>query len=258
LVAELGEPLEDGQTLRDDCPECGRRKTFTITRRDEGLVYNCYSANCDLDGGVVGASNRPRILTPGEMDRPKRKLPEPFAEPLVKLVTSQEEELNERFNLHAGSYRGVRWCPTMRRYAFPILGPLGERRGYVLRSLDPSVYPKALTHLECDAPALSWHRTDSTAPVVAVEDIPSALRLWAAGHNAVALLGTSCGADKAAELSYASKRIVWALDADATKTAVHLERRHRFLFDGSVVAVLKCDIKDMTEEEFDEFRNFYL
>jgi hypothetical protein len=184
----------------------------------------------------------------------------PFDEPLTQLVISQEEHLYDKFSLSYEALRlgRVRYCDTMHRFAFPVLGPKGQRRGFVLRSTEPRVSPKALTHMECDEPALAWYNAKGADPVVVVEDIPSALRLGAAGHKSVALLGTSCGAYKFQEIQQHTDAIVWALDPDATRIAQRLHRRYYFFVGRSTVATLKHDIKDMTEGTFDEFRGLYI
>ena len=43
--------LTNGDTKRMDCPECGGRKTFTITNNMGSLVWNCYKAGCHVSGG---------------------------------------------------------------------------------------------------------------------------------------------------------------------------------------------------------------
>ncbi|UAW59105.1 DNA primase [Roseobacter phage CRP-345] len=43
--------LTNGDTKRMDCPECGGRKTFTITNNMGSIVWNCYKAGCTVSGG---------------------------------------------------------------------------------------------------------------------------------------------------------------------------------------------------------------
>ena len=43
--------LTNGDTKRMDCPECGGRKTFTITNNMGSIVWNCYKAGCIVSGG---------------------------------------------------------------------------------------------------------------------------------------------------------------------------------------------------------------
>ena len=43
--------LTNCDTKRMDCPECGGRKTFTITNNMGSIVWNCYKAGCTVSGG---------------------------------------------------------------------------------------------------------------------------------------------------------------------------------------------------------------
>ena len=95
---------------------------------------------------------------------------------------------------------------------------------------------------------MSYYGALPAGRTVIVEDIPSAARAARYG-NAIALLGTGVGADYAGEIAAHRTRIVWALDADATAQALRLQRRYSLLFEESYVKVLRCDLKDMPEEE---------
>ena len=45
--------LSEGETTRSDCPVCDGRNTFTATK-DDGLVkYNCYKLGCSLVPSAV-------------------------------------------------------------------------------------------------------------------------------------------------------------------------------------------------------------
>jgi hypothetical protein len=43
--------LNNGDTKRMNCPECGGYKTFTITNNMGSIVWNCYKAGCRVSGG---------------------------------------------------------------------------------------------------------------------------------------------------------------------------------------------------------------
>jgi ribosomal protein L37AE/L43A len=43
--------LNNGDTKRMNCPECGGYKTFTITNNMGSIVWNCYKAGCHVSGG---------------------------------------------------------------------------------------------------------------------------------------------------------------------------------------------------------------
>jgi DNA primase len=110
--------------------------------------------------------------------------------------------------------------------------------------------PKALTYPNEDEEQLSWYfSSNPSAPTVLVEDIPSAVRA-ATYINAVSLLGTTVGEDKAQEIrKHAKGRIIIALDQDAVDQAMALAKRYRMLWDYPEVLPLQQDLKDMDEAE---------
>lgn len=44
--------IPNGHTKRMDCPNCGGKKTFTVTNNMGSLVWNCYKVSCGIKGGT--------------------------------------------------------------------------------------------------------------------------------------------------------------------------------------------------------------
>jgi len=244
----IAETLALGETHRGECPECGRRDTFTMTRKDDGVVYNCYSAGCDLVPSGFGGATRSLVRSTGASSKPEFL---PLPNKLQELSDEQVQVLQNTVGFMAEHVRisGVLYAPERRRYAFPIYSPTWERRGYVLRSYDGG-YPKSLTHREKDEHMLGWFRATTTDGLtVVVEDIPSAVRLAYHGINAVAMCGGEIGEGPITELMEVSTSVRWAFDDDATRKAVAHHRRWRFYFEDSRVVELARDVKDMNEDE---------
>jgi hypothetical protein len=239
--------LEAGERTRINCFSCGGSgKTLTISRMDDGaIVWNCYRASCEERGANGGG----RLVRTRET--PRQQTIKPFKGELLRLEDYQCEFLEKEIGWtesHVAFARPL-WAPEQERFAFPIYGPMGVRRGYVLRSYDPNAFTKALTYMDEAEPHMSWYRRDhGSSEVVVVEDIPSAVRV-AKYCNALALCGTGCGPDYANEIAAHAQNVTWALDADATSLAVKLHRKHSLLFYGSRVQPLECDVKDMTERD---------
>lgn len=252
LYAEM---LDEGGTFRGECPLCKRQKTFTVTRRDGGFVWNCYSTNCGTRGAVgvvVGGSGGSLVRT-----KPAAKAPtNPFKGSLERLNEGQRRFLEEKVGFKDSHiYKaGVKYAPVEDRFAFPIYNPVGRSRGLILRSYEPTAATKALTFMDVAEPHMSWYGPWDYEQniVVVVEDIPSAVRASMHVGPVVALCGGDVGPDYIRELSSYALNIVWALDPDATGKAVALSSRYSFSFDSSRVLMLKKDLKNMSEPELIE------
>lgn len=247
------EQLSEGETLRRDCPTCGRKKTFTLTRKDGMTIWNCYSTHCSEKGALGGA--REFLGRPRKVELPERL--KPFTGDLRELSDEEKAYLAERvyFEDWHLSASGVRFAPGPNRYAYPIYSPTGARRGWVLRAYgDIGIQRKAITRLDREEPHLSWYTgAELSDHVLMVEDIPSAVR--ASRHYpgwVVAICGGGVGPDYVREIHTHANHVVWALDADATATAIRLHRTYGLVFSSSRVLELKKDLKDLDEDELKE------
>lgn len=244
--------LGPGERARMKCPACGGgtsgEDSLSLALSEEGTVmWNCFRATCSFSGHRGGArvDSRKRFT-------PRTQSVRPYRGELRHLEPEEEQFLLERIGWteeHRAMARPM-YAPEESRYALPIFGPMGTRRGYVLRSYD-DVKTKALTRLELPEPHMSWYMHKSDTPVVVVEDIPSAVRV-ALYSNALALNGTGVSPGYANEIAAHTRSVVWALDADATGEAIKLHRKFGMLFDNSRIQILECDFKDMPEKEIKE------
>jgi len=129
-----------------------------------------------------------------------------------------------------------------------VRSPKYTHRGWVLRDISGRALSKTLTYMEEGQEALSWYRDHPDAPTIVVEDIPSAVRA-AKYMNSVALLGTSIGAARAAEIASYSHRVILALDQDATAKSFRYAKKYGLMWDGPEILVLRKDLKNMEEDE---------
>lgn len=250
--------LEAGECMRTVCPFCAGGKTgersFSVSRSEDGAVlYHCFRGKCGTSGRIGGLTTRPGKGT-------KRSIVRPYTGDLVELP--ELIEIWFRQELHIDPV-GFRLAPDTWRVAMPYYSPDGTRRGLVLRSYDADAKPKAISYPEVDAPVMGWfgdYRKRDTCHVWVVEDIPSAMRLVQndMATSSVALLGVGIHEDaKVQELALHASSITVALDPDATDIAVAAQRNLRLWFDDVRVVVLEKDIKDMTDGEFNEFREYW-
>lgn len=244
-------PLESGDTVHTDCPACGRTKLY-ITRAEDGsgILYNCFKSSCNIRGRInpTGVSY-PNVIrvTPEE---PKGN---PFVGKVHNLTNEQLEFLNQEVGFSEQHINVARpmYVQEQDRFAFPILNPVGQRQGWVLRAYDGRA-PKALSFLDEGATRLSHYRCNDSSRALLVEDIPSAVR-GSSYLNTVAILGTSIKSSDQLELQMRYDELIICLDADAVRQAVDLHRQLDLLFKRVTIVVPPCDLKDMTEAQLMEF-----
>jgi len=247
--------MEDGETLRVLCPFCdggsSQEKSCNITQIDDTILWNCHRAGCLQSGAVGGRRNFIRIKQ-GENKRKQRFTPyegelEHLSQEWLEFLEAKIGWTSEHIEIARPMY-----APQEDRVAYPIYSPMGLRRGWVLRSYASGAGRyKALTRMDSDAPHMSWYRKQNTKCVVIVEDTPSAVRV-AQYADAVAINGGGIGPEYAQEIAAHYNSVVWALDADATETALKMHTRYAILFNESRVQVLERDFKDETEVDLEE------
>ena len=237
--------LSCGESTYLHCPACGGAGKFSITVTDDGgVLYHCFRASCTLHSG--GRVNGTARSTQSVQRIPAHRRWEGETAPLG-------EDARRRVGCGFDSDHFVTarasWAVQEQRVAFPILSPMGERRGWVLRSY-LGAKPKALTYLDRADSIRMSHYPRKRGCVVVVEDIPSAVRA-SRYMSAVALLGTSCNLECAEELAQHYDHVVWALDADAVNQGRRLRREHSLVVRTSSVLLLSKDLKDMSEGELE-------
>ena len=229
------------------CPECsgglsGERSFVVFSNDDGGIGYKCYRASCGFSGRLMTPSGG-RVSPAG-----RKKNYHPYDGELTKLNEEWVEYLKTKIGWgEEHIWRGnPLYAEDNDRIAYPIYSPLRERRGLILRSYATGVNPKVLTHMEVDAPHLSWYRHHGYGRVVVVEDIPSAVRA-SFYANSVALCGTGCSEEYVTEIASNASRVIWALDADAMDKSFALCKKFTLFFNRSQVLPLEKDLKNMEE-----------
>jgi DNA primase len=150
-------------------------------------------------------------------------------------------------------------------YLFDVKDAEGARTGVLKRRPDPiaPLYtgdygdaPKSILYRETTDAPLAFHlhavrgRRRYSAPIVAVEDVISSMKLCYMGIDSVALLGVGLSDDKVAALQSVTENLIIALDADATGQAFALARKYGPAFDRCRVMLLNKDIKDDSHNDF--------
>jgi len=232
--------LVEGETQRTNCPCCGGRNTFTISKKLGNLVWNCYKASCDCSGKKQTQLSSDDIRTRLLMSQGKWEeniTVNTFTVPdyIVKRSSPLLDDYVTQYNLEPEDV----WLDIREnRAVFLVHDVDGELVGAVGRSLLGEL-PK-------------WKRYDTNKDImyftndnkelgVLVEDCVSACSVDSAGYTGIALLGTTMHESRIKDL-VPFKEVVIALDKDASKKSLKIKK----MLDPYVkcrVALLPDDLK---------------
>lgn len=226
-----GVSLLEGETKRVSCPVCGGHNTFTVSRVEGRVLYNCYKASCGTRGSqrkrMSVSSLQDKLSGVSSSSQPKNIKERVFSLPDTMTLCTQNDaclEYVDAMNIQASidaGYCHVFYDFRENRCVFLILGDNGEVAGAVGRALDKGTVPK-------------WKRYDKRKDLmficgpkqgtaVLVEDCASACTVFAAGYTGVAILGTSLNEYHILKLRVFDKVIV-ALDADASNKSIQMQK----------------------------------
>lgn len=248
------ELLHDGQSVAGQlCPACeggeSGERTFSVSRRDGKLFWNCHRASCSCRGSEAGGGH-PHGGIATQVPHSRGVVGRTILRQSSMVGEEVRDYLLSRYGITTNHIRKYElgWDNDTNRLCLPVKDAQGERLGCVLRALD-SRKPKTLTHTEQGA--ISWHVNHTTDGVIIVEDQLSAIR--ASDYlTSVALLGTNLNDQRVEEIKKANLGPVYlALDADAWEIAVRYAIKYRSTLKPQLLRLAK-DIKDHSKEELDE------
>lgn len=267
--------LGEGENTRSiECPFCPPHdkepNSFSVTRSDEGLLFNCYRAKCKQSGFIPSI---PITVT----DRPdKKNKVNSFTYEVSKLSNEQYRRLILNYNLTVDEIDSneIQWVSETRRLAIPLFDKNYLRWGWeakIIKGLEPPwikgkgttksiVYPTQESYTRLYYPKLSKEYVKERSSmnedtIVLVEDVFSAIRVMRYRDSA-ALLGCNLDLVQVLELMDGYKNIILALDADATQKAIKIAKEYSGYFEHFEVKQLNKDPKDMSENELE--REFLL
>lgn len=248
--------LQVGSTKRYRTCPCPRQKpgVFTVTREEDGLVYNCFSAGCS-ERGVCGSRS-------GERRPPPPPEPKTYGGELVLPPALLLDDLYTLYSLerHDIKRSGWRWAPHSERLYFPLYNMQHEQVGEQLKRWSPEPgRPKSETFKWSDP---LYHVTSEfwryPGPVVLVEDPISALKVGKVA-KCVALLGTHLSQAVVHELvTYTDvSGLICMLDPDTwempVNPALKIIDSYRCMFPEGVRAIrLSADPKAVSYDELEE------
>ena len=222
---KLAESLEtlnlcEGETDRMNCPSCGGRNTFTVTKKLGSLIWNCYKAGCNCSGkknvNMSASEIRHRLRSRSNKNIfvPEFTMPEHVVQLESPLLNAYRDKYNLKCDLYLDVKENRAVFPVLELYTGKLLGAVG-------RALIPQSYMK-------------WKRYDKAKDImyitnenkdlgVLVEDCVSAESCENAGFTGIALLGTTLHETRIKDL-VKYKEIVIALDKDANLKSLKIKK----------------------------------
>lgn len=247
-----GFDVSEGGSVRTDCPECGSKNTFTMTKLNGVLIYNCYKLACRARGytnvGMTAEEVKLRLASHND-SKSKKAVAEILVWPEYVVQPSTEHKLLRRFiNRWGLETEDLLYDVKDRRAVFPIKKD-GITIDGVGRALDGAV-PKWLRYTG-NATVFSRVFGCPNGVVVLVEDVISAIvtAQTCPGVTGMAILGTSLSMDHMDSIGEYDT-IVVALDPDAAHKTLQYKREIQSWTGRNTIALrLEDDLKYRVEED---------
>ena len=240
------EPL-DNTSSRLNCPECGGRNTFTITKEHGKLLWNCYKANCSTKGSsrvhltvdeIRAIQKKQENTNDSRYEMPDYIVSHGYRREVMHFCELWELEVDE-----LDLYYDVKES----RVVFPI-----KKDGRIVDATGRSVYnklPKWKRYGDSDLP----YSFGCGSVAVVVEDCISAVVVGSDVYVGVAVLGTSLADSHKRFLSQFSTAII-ALDPDALPKTLSFAKELRTYVSDVKILKLKDDIKYRVKEDEDNLK----
>ena len=250
--------LQPNGRLRMDCPSCQKKNTLSVSDDGYRRMYNCFSANCD----VKGVTNN-RLTTTNS-----RVVFEKKSEPSVKHKVS-DFQLPTTFVPLSRNQKAVDYVRSVNSYrayldnVVDIMYDIRQDRVVFLVKEDKKIVDAVGKSLTNRKP--KWYRYgksnsgfiihNSYNIIFVVEDCPSSASV-SLFSSSMAILGTNL-LQSHIDVLKQYKKVVVALDKDATAKAVELSRKISQFVKCSV-AFLPDDLKNLKDEERERIIRKYI
>jgi len=211
--------VQEGVTMRSDCPVCGHKNSFSVTNMGNSVIYNCFYADCGVSGKV-----RHGLLSTNRLHQEKKRLNlSMYRQYFVPVTRSNKAVQYIRDNNihHAYSQKLVSLEHDVRenRVVFLIYDADNILLDAVGRSLT-NKKPKWKRYCSSRVPFVTNNKSDTC---VIVEDCASACAVTQGGVVGIALMGTNL-IDNYVNYIKKFKTAVVALDKDASKKSLTISK----------------------------------
>lgn len=239
----------DGKSQnRTDCPFCGGKNTFSVSRNEGKILWYCFRQSCGERGINEKGLSKEEILAKYKQltEPPKWTVPSHFVPPLSNEASLQFMKRWDILDAYTDQIFSGAYDIRDNRFAFRLADGLS----YTGRSLDVAPAIRWLRYSDSSVPFLARPTSSDCKTVILVEDCISAIRATQGGLNGCALLGTNFVDSYLPFIGEFNKALI-CLDPDAAKKAWKIQKQ----LDGVIkteVKFLKKDLKYYTREEVKE------
>ena len=243
--------LSEGESYRSDCPMCRGRNTFTATKMNGVILYNCYKLGCDAKGtSSVGYTRHDMQIMLQKESKPEKRLE--FVLP-DHIIEGDKHYLTAKFKSKWKlNTLKIFYDVKDQRAVFPIYN---DSKTAMVDAIGRSLvgeYPKWLRYSGKASYYIPPYPKKDTA--VIVEDVISAVAVsQESDADGFAILGTSITnshVDKLLEYD----RVVIALDPDAMSKTIKYTKELRVHHSNVVALSLGDDIKYRKVQDMDNLK----
>jgi DNA primase len=228
---------------RMDCPFCQGTNTLTIKRNNADLLWYCFHASCTAKGNHEGEMTMEQVIDTvvkqNVVTKEKEKefvLPKSFVSVFSTDKCTDYFKKNHCMESHIKGKASFMYDVKQNRAVF-LIKEKEKIRGAVGRGLNSQVYPKWFMYGDKSYPFICG----SSDTAVLVEDCASACAVSEV-YTGVALMGTSLPDSYIPVLKKKFKKVIVALDRDATTKAFDISNQLRYYMD-TEVKILEDDLK---------------
>lgn len=211
--------IQEGVTMRSDCPVCGHKNSFSATNLGGSVVYNCFHADCGISGKV-----RHGIFSSARMQRERKRLTlSMYRQYFVPVSRSQKAvqyiKDNNIYTAYSQKWANLELDVRENRVVFLVYDSDNVLVDAVGRSLT-NRKPKWKRYCASRVPFVTNNKSDTC---VIVEDCASACAVTQGGVVGIALMGTNL-IDNYVNYIKKFKTAIVALDKDASKKSLTISK----------------------------------
>ncbi len=239
--------IQEGGSLRMDCPLCLNRNTLSIRKLNGKLMWNCFHVSCEHKGrdnqGYTAEEMRYVFNKKDTGESKPFEIPKSFVS-----VYPNPNAMKYLSAYNVSPYEcGARIVYDVKQDRVVFLIDIdGIVYGAVGRSLS-NKNPRWFKYNTCKFPFVVGNITDTA---VIVEDCVSACSVSAI-HTGVAIMGTTLTDDHTNFIKSKFKKVFICLDPDANGKTFDIQKKLGYSIDTRIILIPK-DLKYLTTEKIRE------